>query len=138
MVYTIRTSSGDEFTVESNTFKVKPKQTVPKVTVENNNQTMYVSNGSKRYYSISVPTGYKIEDAYGTLDCNKDGNADISIKRYGRTETGVAVSVTILDADAITTGVNGKTYSIPLTVQLTGRDGLAKDAKATIKVKIKR
>ena len=138
IVYTIRTSSGDEFKVESNVFKVKPKQTAPKVTITNNNQTMYVANELKRYYSISVPTGYEIENAYGSLDCNKDGKADISVALYRSTGTDGMVYVTILDADAITTGKNGKSYSIPLTVQLTGRDGLSKDAKATIKVKIKR
>ena len=137
--YTVRTSSGDEFTVESNVMKVKPKQTAPKVTVYNNNQTMYAASESERYYYISVPSGYSIEGVYGSLDCNKDGESDIIA--YAQNElygTGVNVNIQITDAAAVTASAKGKTYSIPITVKVTGRDGVSKDAATTIKVKVKR
>lgn len=136
--YTIRTSSGDEFKVESNVFKVKPKQTAPKVTVENNSQTMYAASSLFRSYTVNVPEGYSIESAYGYLDCNKDGKNDIVAYKNNSIGTSVTVYVTIVDADAITASTKGKSYSIPITVTVKGRDGISKDAKATIKVKVKR
>ena len=80
-----------------------------------------------------------IEGAYGEKDCNKDGKADISAYLSGSTGgTDATVRIEILDADAITANTKGKSYSIPVTVTVIGRDGISKDAKATIKVKIKR
>lgn len=132
--YRISTAQGAEFAVTSNTFSVKPNQSKPKITVKDNNQTMYAAaDGFSREFQLSV-TGdyYKIEQAYGSLDYNKDGVADIVVSGY------TEVKATIIDRDAIVATTNGKTYSIPVTVKLEGRDGIAKDATVTIKVKVKR
>ena len=48
--------------------------------------------------------------------------------------------VRIADRDGVltVTGAKGKTYTIPVTVQLKGRDGITKDVKTSIKVTVKR
>lgn len=131
--YTVTPQNGDSFTVTSNTFTIKPKQSVPKITVGNNNQTLYAGadNLSRTYY-LYLPTGYSVTSAYGSLDCNKDGKADITVSG------GSSLSVRIADRDAVGASAKGKTYSIPVTVKLTGRDGISVDAKVTIKIKVKR
>lgn len=142
--YTIRTNSGDEFTVTSaKGFKVKPVQTAPKVTVRNNGQTFYAGATNKgRTYYITVPTGYSISGSsgsiMGSLDCNKDGTPDITVEMNNNYSTEAYLTVSIIDEDAVIASAKGKTYSIPITVRVIGRDGVAKDAKATIKVKVKR
>lgn len=138
--YTIRTNSGDEFTVTSaKGFTVKPVQTAPKVTVRNNGQTFYAGATNKsRTYNISVPGNYRISSVSGVLDCNKDGIADIIVSNDSSNSSNIDITVVIVDEDAVTASAKGKTYSIPITVRVTGRDGIAKDAKATIKVKVKR
>ncbi len=132
--YTIRTNNGEQFTVTSNTFKIKPKQTAPKVTVSNNNQTLYAGAGSvlSRSYQLSVPGYYTISSVSGSIDCNKDGKADITVSGSS------TVTVRIADPDAVGASASGKSYSIPVTVRLQGRDGISKDVKTTIKVKVKR
>lgn len=132
--YTLTNSYGEELKVTSNTFKIKPKQTAAKVTVTNNNQTLYAAaNNVSRTYYLSVPSGYTIEDATGGIDCNKDSQDDITVSGSGS-----ILTVKIANKDAVTATATGKTYSIPVTVKLKGRDGVAKDAKVTIKVKVKR
>lgn len=131
--YTVTPNDGESFTVTSNTFTIKPKQTTPKITVSNNNQTLYAGadNLSRTYY-LSVPSYYSIESVYGSLDCNKDGKADIVVSG------GSSLSVRISDRDAVGASAKGKTYSIPVTLRMVGRDGISVDAKVTIKVKVKR
>ena len=132
--YTLSTSDGNKFTVTSNTFTVKPKQSQPKVTILDNNQTLYASAPDMyRYYTLSVPDGCSIDSATGSLDCNKDGVADIVVS--GSYDT---LCVQITDSDAVGATVSGKSYSIPVTLELRGRDGISKDATVTINVKIKR
>jgi len=133
--YTIRTTEGENFKVTSNTFNIKPKQSKPKVTIGNNNQTLYAAadNVSRTYY-LYVPSYYSIESAYGSIDCNKDGKADITVSNSGGSYT----TVRIVDRDAVIATTKGKSYSIPVTVRVTGRDGIAKDASVKIKVKVKR
>lgn len=131
--YTISNGDGEEFKVTSNIFTIKPKQSSPKVTVTNNNQTMYAgANNLTRTYSLSVPSYYYISSASGSIDCNMDGKADISVSGSS------SLTVSISDKDAVGATAKGKTYSIPVTVRLVGRDGIAKDVKTTIKVKVKR
>ncbi len=130
--YTVTTGSGERFTVTSNTFKIKPKQSKAKVKIVNNNQTLYAASEMSRSYSLSVPAYYTIESASGSLDCNKDGKADIVVSG-GRTLT-----VRITDQDAVGASVKGKAYSIPVTVRLQGRDGISMDVNIKVKVKIKR
>lgn len=144
IVYTVETASGDQFTVTSaKGFTVKPVQTAPKITVKNNGQTFYAGASSKyRYYDISVPTGYYIRSYSGSLDCNKDGIPDIVVasEYFDDYEyvNETSMYVYIADEDAVTATAKGKTYNIPVTVQLIGRDGVAKDATTTIKVVVKR
>ncbi|MBD5445097.1 MAG: hypothetical protein HDR29_06040, partial [Lachnospiraceae bacterium] len=131
--YTVWNSDGEKFTVTSNTFTIKPKQSSPKVTVTNNNQTLYAgANSLSRSYSLSVPSGYYISSASGSIDCNKDGKADITVSGSS------SLTVSISDKDAVGATAKGKSYSIPVTVKLVGRDGISKDVKITIKVKVKR
>ncbi|MDE6016851.1 MAG: Ig-like domain-containing protein [Acetatifactor sp.] len=130
--YTVGNTAGETFTVTSNTFSIKPKQTAAKVTVKNNNQTLYAGSTMTRSYQLSVPAYYTISSASGSIDCNKDGKADITVSGAG------TLTVRIVDSDAVGASASGKSYSIPITVHLRGRDGVSKDVKTTIKVKVKR
>ena len=118
---------------------VKPKQTVPKITVAKNNQTLYVASNLSRIYTISVPnSSYGITDACGSIDVNKDGVADITVTTNSISEQSADLKVQITDQDAIPATAGGKTYSIPVAVKVLGRDGIAKDASVVIKAKVKR
>lgn len=132
--YTIVNEDGEAFTVTSNTFTIKPKQTAPKITVLNNNQTLYAAAADiERSYSLSLPAYYSMKSASGSIDCNKDGKADIEVSgSQGET----CLTVKIVDKDAMNATVKGKSYSIPVTVKLYGCDGIAKDVKVKIKVKV--
>ena len=131
--YTLEGTDGRSITVTSNTFNIKPKQANAKITVRNNNQTMYAGASLTRSYSLSVPSYYSVTSASGGIDCNKDGKADITVSG-----SGTSLTVRIVDADAVVASTSGKTYSIPVTVCLQGRDGVSKDASVTVKVKVKR
>lgn len=136
---TVQASGGDSFTVTSNTFTIKPKQTAAKIKVINNNQTMYAgANNLTRTYTLSAPSSdYIITSVYGSLDCNKDGIADIVVSGSGSSWI-CYPTVTITDRDGVSASASGKVLSIPVTVRLQGRDGISVDAKTTIKVKVKR
>ncbi|MCM1553178.1 MAG: Ig-like domain-containing protein, partial [Butyrivibrio sp.] len=132
--YTIRTGTGETFKVKSNTFTIKPKQSAPKIKVVSDNQTLYAGSGSfSRTYSLSAPSGYSISSSNGSIDCNKDGKPDITASGSGS-----SLTVRITDKDAVVASAAGKSYSIPVTVQMRGRDGISKDVKITVKVKVKR
>ena len=73
-----------------------------------------------------------------SIDVNKDGEADIVVSKYSTSSNYVYVTVRITDRDAVLATAAGKTYSIPVTVTVIGRDGIAKDSSAVIKVKVKR
>ena len=135
--YTIRTGTGEEFTVEGK-FKVKPKQTAPKVTVSFTNRTFYVTSLFERYCGVTLPEGYTIESVYGSIDCNKDGNPDIVAEEAWARKNYATVSVNITDPTAISATTKGKTYSIPVTIKVKGRDGISKDTKITIKIIVKK
>ena len=137
MEYTIRTGSGEEFMVEGK-FKVKPKQTAPKVTVTYTDRTFYVSSLLERRCGITLPEGYTIESVYGSIDCNKDGNPDIVAQKSYISQNYAAMSINITDPISVSASTRGKSYSIPITVKIRGRDGISKDAKATIKIIVKK
>ncbi len=132
--YTISTNAGDIFTVTSNTFNIKPKQSKAKIKVENNNQTLYVGAADKieRKYRLVIPSSYYIDSAYGSVDCNKDGQPDIVA------EGTYDLKVKITDKNGVIATKSGKSYTIPVTVKLVGRDGIAKDTVINLKVKVKR
>ncbi len=137
--YSIRNSEDEIYTVKSNVFNIKPQQSKPKVTITQNNQIMYVAtNNLIRYSYISVPDYYTIENAVGNIDCNKDGIADIIVtedENYGNI---CSLKVEIVNCNAVNTSTKGKTYTIPVTVKLEGRDGISKDATVNVKITVKR
>lgn len=147
IVYTLGLNYGYGFrnsvTVTSNTFAIRPKQSAPAIKVKNNNQTLYAGAAGyqrKRKYYLSMPDGYRIEDISGSIDCNKDGRADIEVSGpyYDSDCQSDYAVVWITDRYAALTAANGKTYTVPVTVKYSGRDGISQDAKISIKVKIKR
>ena len=136
--YTVGVPGGDTFKVQSNVFTIKPKQSTPKVTVQKNNQVLYASADMSRSYYIEVPQGYTIQDVNGSLDCNKDRHADVILQNKNISGNQASFVVRLADRNAVTATKAGKTYTIPVTVTLKGRDGISKDAKVNIKVKVKR
>jgi hypothetical protein len=140
VVYTIQTSGGDTLQVTSNTFKIKPKQTAAKITVLNNNQTLYAgaSDLSRSYTLTTSNYYYEITNVRGGLDVNKDGKNDISVSVRSTSNNYAYLTVSLADEDAVLAASKGKSYSIPLTVTLRGRDGVSKDCTVTIKVNVKR
>lgn len=139
LVYTLQATGGETIDVTSNTITIKPKQTAPKIKVVNDGQTLYAASNLTRSYTLYAPNStYGIQDAYGSIDVNKDGEADIVVSKYSTSSNYVYVTVRITDRDAVLATAAGKTYSIPVTVTVIGRDGIAKDSSAVIKVKVKR
>lgn len=143
--FTLRMSNGDIFTVTGAPFTVKPKQTSAKIKVYSNNQTLYAAASEvSREYELQTPynSDYRIIKVSGSLDCNKDGKADITVSYQNANNSRyyVFADVRIADRDGVltVTGAKGKTYTIPVTVQLKGRDGITKDVKTSIKVTVKR
>lgn len=149
--YTIKDAygeGGETITVTSNTFNIKPKQSVPKVTSSAKQLTLYAS--AKGYdkgetMRLYVPHDYKkgyyaIESASGYLDANKDGKVDMYVTT---TETDpsngqATIKVYIADADAIKATAKGTAYKIPVTVYCKGRDGSSKNAATTVSVLVKK
>ena len=117
---------------------MKPKQTAPKVTVSFTNRTFYVTSLFERYCGVTLPEGYTIESVYGSIDCNKDRNPDIVAEEAWARKNYATVSVNITDPTAISATTKGKTYSIPVTIKVKGRDGISKDTKITIKIIVKK
>ena len=139
LVYTVQATGGESIEVTSNTITIKPKQTAPKIKIVKNSQTLYAASDLTRSYTLYAPnSSYGIQDAYGSIDVNKDGQADIVVWKNYTSSNYVYVNVRITDRDAVLASAGGKTYSIPVTVKVIGRDGIAKDSSATIKVKVKR
>ncbi len=141
--FTLRMSDGDTFTVTGAPFTVKPKQTSAKIRVSNNNQTLYAAaDAVSRSYSLYALGGdYRILKVEGSLDCNKDGRPDITVassSSYNSSSISALVRITDRDGVLTVTGAKGRTYTIPVTVQLKGRDGITKDVKTSIKVTVKR
>ena len=141
--FTLRMNNGDTFTVTGAPFTVKPKQTAARIKVYSNNQILYAAADTvSRNYGLQVTNGdYEILSAEGNLDCNKDGRPDIIVSTentYGSSYRSVTVRLADRDGVLTVTGAKGKTYTIPVTVKLRGRDGISKDVKTSIKVTVKR
>lgn len=149
--YTVRDEYGGDgkaITVISNTFTVKPKQSVPKVTSSVKQLTLYASaKGESKggTMTLYVPHTFKkgyyvIEDASGSLDVNKDGTPDLVVTTTDTSASGgwAAVKVYILDADAVKATAKGMSYKIPVTVQCVGRDGTSRDASSAVSVVVKK
>lgn len=149
--YTVKDAygeGGETITVTSNTFTIKPKQSVPKVTSSVKQLTLYASakgrdKGEKMY--LYVPHDYKkgyyaISSVYGSLDVNKDGRTDLRVETidtyagYGEAK----INVYVEDADAVKAAAKGTAYKIPVTVSCVGRDGRSKDASTTVSVVVKK
>lgn len=143
--FTLKMENGDTVQVQTPTFSVKPKQSVPKVTVYGNAQTLFAGNDKLvRTCGFELPDGmgYRIKGITGGLDCNKDGKQDITMSwvKKDSTDQYAAVELKLADRDGALTvsGTKGKTYSIPVIITLEGRDGISKDVKTNIKVTVRR
>ena len=151
VTYTVKDSygeGGETITVTSNTFTIKPKQSVPKVTASTKQLALYAcAKGQSKAETmyLYVPHDdkkgyYAIQNASGSLDVNKDGKADLMVttrstnESYGRAQ----IAVYVLDADAVKATAKGVAYKIPVTVRCVGRDGVSKDASTTVSVVVKK
>ena len=149
IIYTLEDADGNRMTVKSTVLKVKPVQKAPKITVAGDNKILYAA-ASDLYRTCEIRTPYyntgrdkdyyRIKSAYGSLDTNKDGKADIKVSLYdNESEYGYAMlKIQLADKDAVVAAAKGKSYTIPVTVELVGRDGISKDATVKIKVTVKR
>lgn len=151
ITYTVKDAYGDggeTITVTSNTFTIKPKQSVPKVTSSVKQLALYAcakgENNAERMY-LYVPHEYKkgyyaIQNAGGSLDVNKDGRADLMVRTLStsRSSGQAQIEVYVLDADAVKATAKGVAYKIPVTVRCVGRDGVSKDATTTVSVIVKK
>ena len=143
--FTLKLENGDTVQVQTPTFTVRPKQSVPKVTVHGNAQTLYAGNDKlTRTCGFELPEGmgYRIKSVSGGLDCNKDGKQDITLTwvKADSTDHYVSAILKLTDRDGALTvsGMKGKTYTMPVLITLEGRDGIAKDVKTNIKVTVRR
>ncbi len=143
--FTLKLENGDTVQVQTPTFTIRPKQSVPKVIVHGNAQTLYAGNDKlTRTCGFELPEGmgYRIKSVSGGLDCNKDGKQDITLSwvKADSTDHYVAATLKLTDRDGALTvsGMKGKTYTIPVLITLEGRDGIAKDVKTSIKVTVRR
>jgi hypothetical protein len=57
---------------------------------------------------------------------------------YTSTYAYANLTVKTNDKDALSDKAIGTTYTIPVTVQIVGRDGISKDSTVKIKVKVKK
>lgn len=149
--YTIKDAygeGGETITLTSNTFNIKPKQSVPKVTSSKKQLTLYacaegwskgdtmelyVPHDSKKgYYAIQSVSGY--------LDVNKDGRSDIYVTQEDTyASSGQAtIKVYVSDADAVKAAAKGTAYKIPVTVWCKGGDSSGKKAAMTVSVLVKK
>lgn len=149
--YTVKDAygeGGETITVTSNTFTIKPKQSVPKVTSSKKQLTLYAS--AKGYdkgetMDLYVPHDYKkgyyaIDSVYGGLDVDKDGKSDLYVTTTDTYASGgrATIKAYILDADAVKATAKGTAYKIPVTVRCVGSDGVSKNATATVSVLVKK
>lgn len=151
ITYTVRDvygEGGETITLQSNTFTIKPKQSVPKVTTSVKQLRLYAcakgEDKAERMY-LYVPHEYKkgyyaIQNASGSLDVNKDGKADLMVKTLSISKSSgrAEIAVYVQDADAVKATAKGVAYKIPVTVRCVGRDGVSKDATVNISVVVKK
>ncbi len=142
---TVKRENGDTVRVQTPTFTVRPKQSVPKVTVHGNGQILFAGNDSfTRSCSFELPDGmgYRIKELSGGIDCNRDGKEDITVrwKKSGSKDHYALAELVLTDRDGALTvgGMKGKTYTVPVIITLEGRDGIAKDVNTKIKVTVRR
>lgn len=152
VTYTIKDASGEGgemITLTSNTFNIKPKQSVPKVTSSVKQLTLFASakgeSKAETMYLYVPHSDYKkgyyaIQSASGSLDVNKDGKADLIVSTMQTTASSgrAQIAVYVLDADAVKASAKGTGYKIPVTVRCVGRDGVSKDASTTVSVVVKK
>lgn len=151
VTYTVSDEGGgysEYITVTSNTFSIKPKQSVPKVTSSVKQVILYASSAGEsrgETVTLSVPHTsvkgyYVIQDAGGSLDVNKDGKQDLVVTTTATSATGgkADIKVYVQDADAVKAAAKGTAYRIPVTVKCVGRDGVSRDAVITVSVLVKK
>lgn len=138
--YTLQTAGGDLITVADD-FTVKTVQKLPKMTVKDKNEVLYACSDVGKTCKVEMSdTSYMVESISGGLDCNKDGEVDIAVSLdyvndyYGH----FGVYLEIVNPGAVAATTKGKTYKVPVTVKLLGRDGISKDATVNINVTVKK
>ncbi len=143
--FTLNLENGDTVKVQTPTFTIRPKQSVPKVIVHGNAQTLYAGNDALvRTCGFELPEGmgYRVKSVSGGIDCNKDGKQDIELSwvKADTKDNYISAELKLTDRDGALTvgGMKGKTYTIPVLITLEGRDGIAKDVKTSIKVTVRR
>lgn len=143
--FTLKLENGDTVRVQTPTFTIRPKQSAPKVIVCGNAQTLYAGKDNLvRTCGFELPEGmgYRIKEVSGGLDCNKDGKQDITLSwvKADSTDHYAAAQLKLSDRDGALTvsGMKGKTYKVPATITLQGRDGISKDVKTSIQVTVRR
>jgi len=140
--YTFRagSTSNRTFTVKSNTFKVKAKQVIPKLTVSPSSVMYFERQNDKstKYFAIDIPDGYTVNECSGYLDINKDGQNDITVTGKQTSSGYCNMTVQINDYSAMKVSDSVTTYTVPVVLKMQGRDGIAKDPVVNMKVKVKR
>ena len=133
-------SSNRTFTVKSNTFKVKAKQVIPKLTVSPSSVMYFERQNDKstKYFAIDIPDGYTVNECSGYLDINKDGQNDITVTGKQTSSGYCNMTVQINDYSAMKVSDSVTTYTVPVVLKMQGRDGIAKDPVVNMKVKVKR
>lgn len=107
-------------------------------------QSFYLSSPKmEAEYTIVIPKGYEVEKVEFDSDCDKDGTRDfeiISDREWEDRETredNRAYIVWLSEKASLSVPKAGKTYNIPVTLYMEGRDGKTKDSRTVLKVKVK-
>ena len=140
--FTLKMKDGVTTEIISKPYKLKLKQSSVGVKITPKPQVMYLSNDDvTREYEVTVSNAYyRIDSITGALDVNKDGKNDLIVSKVSKKDDNrtAVVTIKIVDRDAISTTLKGKSYSIPIEVMLRGADGVSKNVKTKISVTVKK
>lgn len=140
--FTLKMKDGVTTEIISKPYKLKLKQSSVGVKITPKPQVMYLSNDDvTREYEVTVSNAYyRIDSITGTLDVNKDGKNDLIVSKVSKKDDDrtAVVTIKIVDRDAISTTLKGKSYSIPIEVMLRGADGVTKNVNTKISVTVKK
>lgn len=129
-------SSNIAYEKENHELDVNIVQGNPKVSVVkgNDGKTLYKGlAGTKTPIELNIPSVYKISDAYGKLDINKDGIIDVEVKAELKEDGSLDYLYGVLCEDNVNLKLTGnKKVSVPVTVKFAGRDGITKDSAVKV------
>jgi len=139
--YTISTSSSNNhtFVVKSDVFKLKAKQSVPKLKVDESSFILYARKDSSyaKRIEVTIPKGYRMKECGGYLDLDRDGVAEINVTQREYSGSIVVLEACLMNPYRLDATESGKTYTVPVTFKMVGRDGVAKDPVVNLKIKVK-